>query len=215
MRGRFITFEGGEGGGKSTHVRLLANFLRSLGLDVLCTREPGGAPAAEVIRHILIEGATEQFHAKTEVLLHYAARHEHLVKTIQPALREGTWVISDRFADSTMAYQGFGFGVDTTWISGVDQLVRGDLSPDLTIILDISVGDGRSRVLSRARSMDRYDEMELSFHSRVRAGFMTIAQSNPGRCRVIDASASIEDVATAIRQEVSDAFDLELSGNSR
>lgn len=186
-----------------------------LGYDVLCTREPGGAPAAEVIRQILVEGATEKYSAKTEVLLHYAARHEHVVNTVEPALSTGTWVISDRFADSTMAYQGYGFGVETQWIRNVDHMVIGNLTPDLTIILDISVDAGRSRVLKRARGMDRYDEMDLSFHSRVRAGFLTIAQANPNRCRVIDASASVEAVSTAIRHAVSTAFDLDFAGHCR
>lgn len=197
-RGRFITFEGGEGAGKSTHVRLLAAELRDAGTTVLTTREPGGAPGAEAIRALLLSGELDGWDGMTEVLLHFAARREHLVTTIRPALARGDWVISDRFADSTRAYQGYGLGVDQHTIDKVYAIAVGDFTPDLTLILDLPAEDGLARARSRGADDDRYERMDLEFHRRLRDGFLDIARADPDRCVVIDARQDLDDVARNI-----------------
>ena len=147
--GRFITFEGGEGAGKSTQLGLLAEALRGQGHGVLTTREPGGAPGAEQIRRLLVEGAVERWDPLTEALLHYAARREHLVRSVWPALAEGRWVVSDRFADSTLAYQGYGHGLPEAALQRLYDVTVGSFAPDLTIILDLPVQDGLARAAGR------------------------------------------------------------------
>jgi dTMP kinase len=198
MRGRFITFEGGEGAGKSTQVRLLAEVLVRQGRDVVTTREPGGAPGAEAIRSLLVTGETDRWDARTEALLHSAARRDHLVKTVWPALEAGTWVICDRFADSTIAYQGYGHGLP---IDDLDQLTRltvGEFTPDLTLILDLPVADGLRRAGGRGGPEDRYERMGMAFHQRLRQGFLDIAARHDLRCVIIDAAKDIEAVHTAV-----------------
>lgn len=197
-RGRFITLEGGEGAGKSTHIRRLADGLRSDGHQVVTTREPGGSPEAERIRELLIEGATDRWDAMTEALLHFAARREHLVRTVWPALAHGTWVISDRFADSTMAYQGYGAGLNRETIEALYAHAVGDFRPDLTLILDLPVEDGLARAAARGEGGTRYERMGLDFHHRLRDGFLDIARREPDRCAVIDATQSIDSVAATI-----------------
>lgn len=194
-RGRFITFEGGEGAGKSTQLRLLAEALRDEGLMVLTTREPGGSAGAEAIRTLLVEGDTNRWDGVTEALLHFAARRDHLVKTVWPALERGAWVISDRFADSTLAYQGFGHGLDPEVIASLYRVAVGHFAPDLTLILDLPVEKGLERAGSRGGAEDRYERMGLGFHQRLRQGFLGIAASNPMRCAVIDATRTPEQVA--------------------
>jgi dTMP kinase len=197
-RGRLITVEGGEGTGKSTQVRMLAEGLRALGLAVVVTREPGGSPGAEEIRALLVQGAVRRWSAQTETLLHYAARREHLDATVLPALALGRWVVSDRFADSTMAYQGCGLGLGREFISGLHGLVVGDLAPDLTLILDLPVAAGLARAAARAGGEDRYERMDLGFHERVRQGFLAIAAREPERCVVVDAAGSPDTVAETL-----------------
>jgi dTMP kinase len=204
-RGRLITVEGGEGTGKSTQVRLLASVLAGEGVDVVTTREPGGTEGAEAIRELLLRGTRYRWDGLSEALLHYAARRLHLDQTILPALDRGSWVISDRFADSTMAYQGYGSGVALARIRALHALVVGTLAPDLTLILDIDAETGCAR--ARARSGigdadDRYQAMDRAFHERVRRGFLTIAEAEPERCVVVDASAGVEAVAAIIRRTV-------------
>jgi len=193
-RGQFITFEGGEGAGKSTQVTRLAEALREEGLRVVTTREPGGSPGAEVIRALLVSGDPERWDGVTEALLHFAARRDHLVKTVWPALERGIWVISDRFADSTLAYQGFGHGLDPDIIASLYRVAVGHFAPDLTLVLDLPVEKGLDRAGIRGGVEDRYERMGLGFHQRLRQGFLGIAASNPMRCAVIDAGRTQDQV---------------------
>lgn len=197
-RGRFITLEGGEGGGKSTQARRLADHLERAGIEVVLTREPGGAPGAEEIRKLLVDGDVRRWDAVTEALLHFAARRDHLVTTVLPALEQGTWVISDRFADSTIAYQGYGHGVEIAALASLYEICAGSLKPDLTLILDLPVPDGLARAASRAGGEDRYERMDPEFHERLRTGFLEIARAEPDRCLVIDASQNEDEVQDAI-----------------
>jgi len=197
-RGRFITLEGGEGAGKSTQIGLLAEALRARGRDVLQTREPGGAPGAERIRELLVTGDTGRWDGLTEALLHFAARREHLVRTVLPGLEKGIWVLSDRFADSTMAYQGYGHGLGRETIDRLYAIAVGDFRPDLTLILDLPVEEGLRRSAGRGDGEDRYERMDIEFHRRLREGYADIARRAPDRCAVVDATGSIEQVAGAI-----------------
>lgn len=194
-RGRFITIEGGEGAGKSTQGRGLAEALRRAGLPVLLTREPGGAPGAELLRGLLLEGAVD-WSPLAEALLHFAARAEHVAKTIRPALAAGTWVVCDRYADSTVAYQGYGQGADCDAIGALARLIG--LRPDLTIVLDVSVATGQARLAARGLPADRYERLGAEFLARVHAGFRTIAAAEPERCVLISAEDSEPAVATAV-----------------
>ena len=210
MAGRFITFEGGEGVGKSTHVRLLADALRGAGLGVVETREPGGSPGAEQIRELLIHGEVARWDAMTEALLHFAARRDHVARVIQPALASGDWVLCDRFADSTMAYQGYGHGLGSEVIEQLYALAVGDLTPDLTVILDLPVGEGLRRAETRESGGTRYERMDQAFHERLRSGFLAIAERDPERCLVIDASLPIDAVHQAAKEAVGARLSLEL-----
>jgi len=197
-RGRFITLEGGEGAGKSTQIRLLAEALRGDGIAVTTTREPGGAPGAERIRTLLVDGATDRWDGVSEALLHFAARREHLVRTVWPALDRGDWVISDRFADSTMAYQGYGLGLGRALVEALYAQAVGDFRADLTLILDLPVEQGLARAAARNGGGTRYERMGVDFHRRLREGFLDIARREPDRCVVIDATLPIETVARAM-----------------
>ena len=210
-RGKFITLEGGEGTGKSTHVRLLAKGLEAAGVDVVVTREPGGSPGAEEIRTLLVTGATHRWSPMTEALLHYAARCEHLRKTVLPALEAGRWVISDRFADSTMAYQGYGHGLGREPMDALHRLVVGDFAPDLTLVLDLPVEVGLSRARGRAGGEDRYERMGTAFHGRLREGFLDIADREPRRCVAIMATGTVEQVQTDLREVVREMLGVDLS----
>ncbi len=221
--GRFITFEGGEGVGKSTQVRLLAEALRKRGIDVITTREPGGSPGAEHIRRLLVEGDPERWDVITEALLLTAARHEHLRVTIWPALKRGTWVISDRFADSTIAYQGYGHRESQQVLRQLYQIAAGKFEPDLTLILDLPVDEGLRRAsdqgalsfreepssddggllrAARGGGEGRFERMTRAFHERLRKGFLEIAEQNPSRCVVVSAAGSVPDVQRLILAEV-------------
>jgi dTMP kinase len=201
-RGRFVTLEGGEGAGKSTQLRLLAQALGAAGVAVVATREPGGSPGAEQIRDLLVNGGIGRWEPMTEALLHFAARRDHLTKTVWPALDRGSWVLSDRFADSTRAYQGYGHGVDLAAIERLYKDTAGDFAPDLTLILDIPVAVGLSRAAARAGGEDRYEKMDLGFHRRLREGFLAIALREPERCLVIDADRPVADVQKSIRTAI-------------
>ena len=198
--GKFITFEGGEGTGKSTQAAMLALRLESLGLAVQLTREPGGSPGAEIIRHVLLSGAAKPFGPAVEAMLFAAARDDHVRCAILPALQSGKWVISDRFADSTRVYQGILGRVDERLIKGLERVSIGDLAPDLTIILDLPVELGLQRVkLRRAGgALDRFEAEDLEFHQKLRLAYLTIAGEAPGRCVVIDASAAKEAVSNEV-----------------
>lgn len=208
MTGRFITLEGGEGTGKSTQIRRLAAALEKNGIPVLCTREPGGSPGAEEIRKLMVEGEPGRWNAVTETLLAYAARADHVARTIGPALQSGTWVISDRFNDSTFAYQGAGRGLARETIRRIDSAVLDDFAPDLTLILDLDVKVGLERALARSGAETRFEKFGPEFHEKLRQAFLDIAKRSPERCRVIDASGSEDQVAEAIFAAVSRRFDL-------
>ena len=195
MRGRFITLEGGEGAGKSTQARLLADALAAHGLPVLRTREPGGAPGAEAIRGVLLgQGSWD---GVAECMLHFAARREHVARTIRPALEAGTWVVSDRFADSTLAYQCFGQGVPRAVWEALAAVTLEGLRPDLTLVLDIAPEEGLARAATRGET-NRYEDLDPECHERVRDGYRAIAAAEPGRCAVVDATDSPEGVAAAV-----------------
>lgn len=199
-RGRFITLEGGEGAGKSTQVRRLAAYLSAQGIPVLVTREPGGSAGAEKIRSLLLEGTG--FDPVAEAMLMFAARREHVVATIRPALAAGMWVICDRFADSTRAYQCHGQGVPGEVYRKLAELALEGLAPDLTLILDIPPEAGMARAAARGVAADRYERLDAGFHARVRAGFLAIAAAEPARCAVVDATRDAEAVFDAIRAEL-------------
>ncbi len=200
--GRFITLEGGEGAGKSTQIARLADWLRTRGREVVATREPGGAPGAEMIRKLLVEGPVERWDGTTEALLHFAARRDHLRMTVWPALKRGAWVISDRFADSTRAYQGYGHGLDLATLDRLYDVAVGIFRPDLTLILDLPVATGLARASARRGTETRYESLPRDFHERVHAGFRAIAHREPERCVMIDASRDVESVAAAVAQVV-------------
>ncbi|AIB11696.1 thymidylate kinase [Azospirillum argentinense] len=201
-RGRFITLEGGEGAGKTTQIRLLADALISLGKRVVLTREPGGSPGAEEIRGLLVSGETGRWGPVTEALLHTAARRDHLERTVWPALEAGHWVICDRFFDSTMAYQGYGLGLGRDLVAALQATALGDFRPDLTLILDLPVEDGLARAVARRGGEDRYERMDVAFHHRLRDGFLDIAAREPERCVVVDAGHPVETVQAAILDTV-------------
>lgn len=195
MRGRFITFEGGEGAGKTTQARLLAERLRAQGIDVVQTREPGGSPGAEEIRAIAVSGDAERWSARTETLLMYASRSDHLERKILPALEEGKWVVCDRFADSSRAYQGAGGGAPDSLIEALDEHVVGDNQPNLTVVFDIPVEVGLERAFGRGLFETRFESKGLEFHQKLREGFLEVAVRHPERCVVLDATGEVEEVA--------------------
>ena len=192
--GKLITLEGGEGAGKSTQIARLAAALERAGLSVVTTREPGGSPAGERIRKLLVEGEPGSLMPLTEALLHFAQRAEHIVKTIQPALDRGAWVVCDRFADSTMAYQGYGHRLGRGTIQTLTRLVCGPLKPALTLIFDVPVEIGLTRAAARRGVETRYERMDAAFHERLRRGFLDIAKREPRRCAVIDATQDVDTV---------------------
>ena len=206
MNGRFITFEGGEGSGKSTQIRLLAEELTKAGMTVLTTREPGGTPEAELIRKILVTGNTD-FADTTETLLFFAARYEHVSKKIWPAVKAGQVVLSDRFADSTMAYQGYGYGnnpVQQKLIKNLYNAVVGEFKPNLTFLLDIPVEVGLKRSRRAENTEQRFEGKELAFHERLRQAYLKLAKEEPERFVVIDATQSVDvihhQISAALRQ---------------
>jgi dTMP kinase len=200
--GKLITFEGGEGTGKSTQTVLLADYLNDRGHSVVLTREPGGSDGAELIRALLVSGEVTRWSPITEVLLLYAARAEHWQKVIAPALARGDWVICDRFADSTLAYQGYGHGVDRVFINKLYAAVIGTRQPNWTFVFDLDPKIGVQRALKRHTSENRFENMDMTFHERLREGFLKIAQQNPHRCHVVDATQSIYAIHREIARTV-------------
>jgi dTMP kinase len=202
--GFFITFEGGEGSGKTTQIRRLAESLAqiiSVG-SLVVTREPGGVPAAESIRDLLVNGDTEKWQPLTEAFLMSAARHEHVEQIIRPALMQNKLVISDRFTDSTIIYQGVVGGVTSQHIDAMNKISCGDIAPDLTIILDMDSQTGLARACSRGVGEDRFEAKGPAFHKKVRAGFIDLAHTDPQRCVIIDASRSADSIADDVLQLV-------------
>ena len=197
-RGRFISFEGGEGAGKTTQIRRLCDRLAPRVGEVVLTREPGGSPGAEALRDLLVRGEADRWSPMSETLILYAAREDHLERLIRPALARGAWVLSDRFADSTRAYQGAGGGTAAAFIAGLEEAVLGDARPDLTLILDLPVEEGLGRAAARGGGEERFERKGRAFHERLRQGFLDIARAEPQRCVVVDATAPQEEVAAGI-----------------
>ncbi len=222
LRGRFITFEGSEGAGKSTQVSLLVQVLRRAGIvNPLATREPGGSAGAESIRRLLIGGEPGQWDGITDALLHCAARRDHLVRTIWPALAGGRWVVCDRFTDSTLAYQGSGQGVDIAQLRALVAIVAGDFAPDLTIILNLPPKVGLERAIARENlshrlnghdtaKSTRYEKMDFSFHLRLARALHAIAAAEPNRCVMVDATHDIPTVHAAVRRAVAERLGVDL-----
>lgn len=204
--GCFITMEGGEGAGKSTQCRLLSEALAWDGRKIAVTREPGGSPGAEEIRRLLVDGAIDRWDAMTETLLLLAARRDHIRQVIRPALQRGDWVVCDRFSDSTIAYQGYGHGLDRAMLRDLSARVVDELIPDATLILDIPVAAGLARATDRDGGAERYEHMDTAFHERLRQGFLEIARQEPDRCIVIDASADAASVQAAIAAAIAARF---------
>jgi len=200
MHGRFITFEGGEGSGKSTHAATLAKRLKSLSIGVELTREPGGSPGAEIIRHVLLSGAAKPLGPDAEAILFAAARDDHVRLTIAPALQRGRWVVCDRFTDSTRVYQGILGKVDEKLIRGLERITIGELKPDLTFILDVPVDVGLARAAKRREQdePDRFEAETRDFHQMLRDAYREIAAKEPDRCVLIDAQKPCNDVANQI-----------------
>ena len=205
LPGFFLTLEGGEGAGKSTQARRLAAALRERGFTVVLTREPGGAPGAEDIRKLLVTGDAARWTPLTEALLMFAARDDHLARTIRPALEQGAIVISDRFADSSEAYQGAGGGVPSETIANLRRLVVGGTEPDLTLIFDLPVETGLARADARGGDA-RFESKGRDYHQRLRDAFLAIAQREPGRCTLIDANQTEDGIAGAILNRTLDAL---------
>ena len=207
-RGKFITLEGGEGGGKTTQATLLAESLRKRGFNVLRTREPGGTPRAEAIREVLLSGRAKRFGSLGEAVLFYAARESHLELAIRPALERGTWVVCDRFSDSTRAYQGAAGGLPLSVIDILDAAVVGATQPDLTVVFDLPPELGLRRAAerklqnrnggSKGKALDRFETMNMAFHRSLREEFLAIAKAEPERCVVVDASRDVKRVAEEV-----------------
>lgn len=207
-RGRFITFEGGEGAGKSTQARLLVERLQAAGLTVVLTREPGGSEGAEALRGLLVTGDRDRWTPTAETLLMYAGRSDHLTRLIRPALEAGTWVVCDRFSDSTRAYQGAGGGVSPAFIEVIEAEVVGQDKPDLTLMFDMPVEVGLERAFGRDMFEARFESKGLEFHERLRAEFLRIAASQPQRCAMIDATGTLEGVADQVWSAVSSRLEV-------
>ena len=209
MSGRFITFEGGEGTGKSTQATALAERLKALGVGVQLTREPGGSVGAEIMRHVLLSGAAKPLGPDAEALLFAAARDDHLNSLIRPTLKRGGWVICDRFADSTRVYQGTLGKVDPRTIRALERIIVGDTRPDLTFVLDVPAEEGLRRASARRGedTADRFEGETPEFHKKLREAFLALAEKEPNRCVVIDATRPKDEVEEEIWRIVNERFD--------
>jgi dTMP kinase len=207
--GRFITVEGGEGVGKSTQCRHILELLQAFKIEAILTREPGGSDGADQLRELLVTGSEDRWDPMSETLLLFAARRDHQRRTITPALEAGVWVISDRFNDSTLAYQGFGHGIDLRFLKSLGKRVSGELRPDLTFMLDAPSTVGIARALGRGGIEDRYERLLGEFHEKAREGFLKIAKGEPDRCRIIDATKPVEAVRAEISAGIIERFNFE------
>jgi dTMP kinase len=210
IKGKFIAVEGVDGAGKGVQCACLLKALKKAGVDVLLTREPGGSPGAEQIRELVVNGAIDRWDAMTELLLIYAARRSHLQQTILPALAKGTWVVSDRFADSSRAFQGIAGGLGLGTVETLHKLVVGDFVPDLTIVLDIEPEASLARTRLRGGGEDRFEKKGVAYQERVRAGFRQLAMASPATHILIDASGPVEEVCSLVLKAVSRRLSLEL-----
>jgi len=199
VKGKFITFEGIDGAGKSSHVEWLAEWLRARGKTVRVTREPGGTELGEKLRGMLLN---DSMHLETETLLMFAARREHLAQVIEPALARGEWVICDRFSDATYAYQGGGRGLDRSKFLTLEHWVHGHLHPDLTLLFDLPLDIARERIALASRVLDRFEQERADFHERVRQAYLERAHTNPSRMCVIDANNTLENIRKVLEQIV-------------
>lgn len=202
-RGRFITLEGGEGAGKTTVARRLKDTLEKRGTTVVLTREPGGSPGAEEIRRLIVEGEPGRWEPLAETLLFLAARADHIARTIRPALQAGKWVISDRFTDSTVAYQGAARGLGAAFVENLSRAALGDFTPDLTLVLDIDPATGLRRAAGRGEGHSRFEKFDEDFHRKLRTAFRAIARAHPERCVLIDATPDADAVARAALSAIS------------
>jgi dTMP kinase len=209
-KGKLITFEGGEGSGKSTQCKLLKKAFDNQNLEIIHTREPGGTEGAELIRDLLVKGDVNKWDAITETLLHLAARQDHIRNLIKPSLDSGKHIICDRFTDSTIAYQGFAHGLGLAKIDFLQKQVLGNFQPDITFILDISVKDGITRAAKRNDIENRYEKMGNFFHTKVKEGFLEIARKDPNRCILIKANDSIDNVHQIVINSINEKFSLSL-----
>ena len=198
-RGRFITFEGIDGAGKSTHIAGVAELIRLHGYQVVSTREPGGTPLGEKLRELLLH---EPMHLETEAMLMFAARREHLARVIEPALARGDWVVCDRFSDATYAYQGGGRGLDKAKFAVLEQWVHGHLQPDLTFLFDLPPGVAEQRISAQGRELDRFEQEKRDFHVRVRAAYLERAAAAPRRIAVINADQPLEEIKKLVEEKV-------------
>jgi dTMP kinase len=207
-RGRFVSFEGGEGSGKSTQIKILADRLAGVKLHAIVTREPGGSPGAEIIRHLVLSGMGKLLGPDAETLLFAAARDDHARTVIEPALKQGTWVLSDRFSDSTRVYQGALGNVAPGLLNAMQRVTIGDLKPDLTVILDVPVEIGLKRAAARrgTAAADRFESEDVKFHQQLREAYRQIAASEPERCVLIDATEESAKVAAKIWSALRDRF---------
>jgi dTMP kinase len=197
VNGKFITFEGIDGAGKSSHVEWLAAFLRERGMVVQVTREPGGTELGEKLRELLLN---DPMHLETETLLMFAARREHLAKLIEPALARGEWVICDRFSDATYAYQGGGRGLDRSKFLTLEHWVHGHLQPDLTLLFDLPLDIARERIVLANRVLDKFEQERVDFHERVRQAYLERAHTSPGRIRIVNADNTLENIRKQLEQ---------------
>lgn len=212
MAARFITFEGLDGSGKSTHLRRASACLTRLGVDHLVTHEPGGTPLGEAVRQVFLDHAWTEMDGVVEALLVFASRREHLLHTIEPALARGKTVLCDRFTDSTMAYQGYGRGVPLETLESLERVATGGRQPDLTLLFDLPAGAARERGFSKAErpdgaDLDRLDVERIEFYDRVRKGYLSLVERHPDRFRVIDSSGTVDDTERQVRKLLADLWE--------
>ena len=206
MAYHFITFEGGEGSGKSSQIDILRSRLINKNVEFICTREPGGMPSAEIIRELVITGDVDKWEPMTEALLMFASRYEHTKNLIIPALEKGKWVICDRYYHSTYAYQGLGHGLGLEKMEALKKITIGDIEPDLTFFLDIDPVVGIKRTASRKSSEVRYENMDISFHNKLREAFKNFSKKNPKKSVMIDANQDLNKISDIIFKEIQDRF---------
>lgn len=206
MTGRFITFEGGEGSGKSSQINLLKSKLMDKGIEIICTREPGGTPSAEILRELVTIGEVNKWEPMTEALLMFASRYEHTKNLITPSLKKGNWVICDRYYHSTYAYQGIGHGLGLEAMEMLKKITIGEIEPDLVFFLDIDPLEGIKRTQNRDTNEDRFENMDISFHEKLRQAFLDFSKTNFDNYIIIDASQEIDKISDIIFEEIKKRF---------